>query len=455
MVKAQLQAEIAPLNQQIRAANASGELGAANAANAGAAAAGMLGNIAPNVQQTYETAANDQSAFGKGFSQAMQDTLTGQDNSLNALLDRLNNPGARLDPSKAAAASDALYGIGGYIPATTFSNEGAAQVASAQKLPAIAELQGEQNAAAARAGASKQVLDLQNQIATAAGKAPSLIDDLYNKLVGQQQAQQRIDLQAQNDSFNQKAKVASLKLEAQKFAQQTLNQNRDYQLALTRIGISEKSLQLRTIETEYKFQNGGFTPAQVAKFTGDALTGLDQMPAGTTYAQYIRKAQEQGVPLSIAQKVAATNPAWAHHAQITLADAGYTPSGGQPARLPQTAAVAEIRAGAQARNLDPLAVLAIAGAEGLGGGIGDNGTSFGPFQLHIGGALPAAVAAQGPAYADAWAWSPAGINYALDQMAKVAGGLTGHAAIAAIATRFERPLNSAAEIAKAQKSYGR
>jgi cell wall-associated NlpC family hydrolase len=103
---------------------------------------------------------------------------------------------------------------------------------------------------------------------------------------------------------------------------------------------------------------------------------------------------------------------------------------------------------ARAFGLDPNAVLAIAGHEGLGGGVGDNGTSFGPFQLHIGGAMPSGVSNP-----QQWAWSPAGINYALSRMG-AAKGLTGKAAVTAISTQFERPSNPGAEIADAMAHYG-
>ena len=105
-----------------------------------------------------------------------------------------------------------------------------------------------------------------------------------------------------------------------------------------------------------------------------------------------------------------------------------------------------IHAGALHYGLDPAAVLAVAGAEGMGGGVGDGGTSFGPFQLHIGGALPRGKDR-------AWAESPAGIDYALRQIAAVARGLTGRAAVEAIVRRFERPANPDAEIARAWSSY--
>jgi len=107
-----------------------------------------------------------------------------------------------------------------------------------------------------------------------------------------------------------------------------------------------------------------------------------------------------------------------------------------------------IRQGARKRGLDPQAVLAIAAVEGLSGAVGDQGTSYGPFQLHRGGALPAG---QGRG----WAESPAGIDYALNRIAGVARGLHGQQAIAAISRRFERPADPASEIAKASALYGR
>jgi len=99
-------------------------------------------------------------------------------------------------------------------------------------------------------------------------------------------------------------------------------------------------------------------------------------------------------------------------------------------------------------GLDPAAVLAVANVEGgiKRGAVGDQGTSFGPFQLHVGGALPKGRGA-------AWANSPAGIDYAVSQMAQHAKGLTGQKAVAAIVTNFERPADPTGEIAKAWGGY--
>lgn len=104
---------------------------------------------------------------------------------------------------------------------------------------------------------------------------------------------------------------------------------------------------------------------------------------------------------------------------------------------------------ARRRGLDPHAVLAVASVEGgFRGAIGDQGTSFGPFQLHVGGALPRGRG-------NNWANSRVGIMYALDQIAKVARGKTGRAAIESIVRRFERPAAPDAEINKAFSRYGK
>ena len=121
--------------------------------------------------------------------------------------------------------------------------------------------------------------------------------------------------------------------------------------------------------------------------------------------------------------------------------------------MSQTGAQPILRELAKYPQLDPRAVLAVAAHEGLSGGIGDNGSSFGFAQLHKGGAYPS-WAPQNPQQAQAWAWTPQGIDYALRQEARVAGGLKGAQAIAAISRRFERPANPGAEIADALAHYG-
>ena len=102
-------------------------------------------------------------------------------------------------------------------------------------------------------------------------------------------------------------------------------------------------------------------------------------------------------------------------------------------------------------GLDPRAVRAVAMSEGgtSWGSVGDAGTSYGPFQLHVGGALPSGRGA-------GWANSPAGLEYALRSMARSgARGLRGRAAIEAIVRNFERPADPTSEIERALAHYGK
>lgn len=98
-------------------------------------------------------------------------------------------------------------------------------------------------------------------------------------------------------------------------------------------------------------------------------------------------------------------------------------------------------------GVDPAAMLAVANQEGLrttpGSAWvvpGESYNSFGPPSWNgdpraRGGPI---IAAHPNDYA-AWAWSPEGIDEWIRQVAQVAGGLTGGAAIQAIVTKFEAP----------------
>lgn len=91
---------------------------------------------------------------------------------------------------------------------------------------------------------------------------------------------------------------------------------------------------------------------------------------------------------------------------------------------------------------DPNAVVAVGYAEGgFPGAVGDRGTSFGPFQLHQGGALPAGLSGSSAA---TWANAKAGLNYALQKITAVAKGLVGMQAVDAIVTGFEKPADGGA-----------
>lgn len=118
------------------------------------------------------------------------------------------------------------------------------------------------------------------------------------------------------------------------------------------------------------------------------------------------------------------------------------------------------------RGLDPAAVLAVASFEG--GFIpapghydpdthGNPGYSYGPFQLRSPGKFPTSQFPGSDTSASdaaaAWAWSPAGIQYALNGIQKVAGNLGGRAAIMAIVSKFEQPADIPREVRNAAGAY--
>jgi hypothetical protein len=106
-------------------------------------------------------------------------------------------------------------------------------------------------------------------------------------------------------------------------------------------------------------------------------------------------------------------------------------------------AVPDILHSAQKWNVDPWVALSLAYGEGgfNYGSVGDNGSSFGPYQLHMGGALPAGEDAK-------WANSPAGIDYAIRQISSAVGTRTGLNGITSGVERFERPAEPGPEISR-------
>lgn len=113
-----------------------------------------------------------------------------------------------------------------------------------------------------------------------------------------------------------------------------------------------------------------------------------------------------------------------------------------------------IKQAAEKHGLDADAVLAVAAVEGLGGGVGDGGHAFGPFQLNdAGGVISGRF--KSSEEAKAFAESPEGIEFAMERIAQVAKGKKGQAAIEAIVHEFERPADPHSEVARALEVYGR
>ena len=135
-------------------------------------------------------------------------------------------------------------------------------------------------------------------------------------------------------------------------------------------------------------------------------------------------------------------------------------SSGAPSGDTVSNAIIRIVQDAKQYKLDPAALLAVAvNGEGNFSNPGDSNSSFGPFSLHQGGALntspgEAIYQSSGAPSASLWAWSPAGVDYAVGQIAQaVPQGQTGTAAISSIVTQFEHPADPTSEINRAVAGY--
>jgi cell wall-associated NlpC family hydrolase len=106
------------------------------------------------------------------------------------------------------------------------------------------------------------------------------------------------------------------------------------------------------------------------------------------------------------------------------------------------------------QQIDPQAALAVSTHEGLSGGIGDGGHAFGPFQLNDAGGVVTGKLHGSPGQRNAWAWTPAGIDYALSGIAHAASNLHGAQAVNAIVTRFERPADPSTEVNRSLATLG-
>lgn len=132
--------------------------------------------------------------------------------------------------------------------------------------------------------------------------------------------------------------------------------------------------------------------------------------------------------------------------------------------LTRNQVIAYVGANAGRFNVDPAALLAVANHEGLNTAPAskwwlpkESNWSFGPPSWYGNGAGNAILNMFGgnADEAAAWSWSPEGLDYWMSKVSKVASGLTGTSAIAAIVNNFECPLESraAGEISNASSDY--
>ena len=446
------------------------------------AAAAILQGVAPRVQDTYTNAANADAGYAHGLGSNVQQTINQQADANNAFLQKMGTPSGGLEHP--ADVGGTAYGLEGYIPATTLQREGAAFGSAAQMMPGDVLKQGQQQASATIAN-DPNLAGLQADLAKVAATQPAVYQRLLSTLSEMGYRKAELGLSAKRLQISAQQGQERLQQGQERInvaAQQAVQRNKQ---AWARIGISDKHLQLEIAKQNMSAKSGGLSPTEQSRYKALATSWSQRMLGASTnpttgkpepqlsFTDAMTEALKSGVPLTTAFPifVKVAKQAGATPAQIRQLRQKYAPldKALRPPKLEQLGPIGGpgsqfgslkgsatlVRSLRNYPNLDPQAVMAIASQEGLSGGVGDQGTSFGPFQMHAGGALPARVWAKGARYAQKWAWSAAGINYALRRIEAVAGGLQGQAAIAAISRGFERPANPAKEIAGASSVYGR
>lgn len=341
--KLDLAAQSQPIKDEITQNDATATQRTQDASDNATALSKILGNIGPQVQDAYSQASDRQGVLAKGFSDGMQAALNKSGASDNAFLAKQGAPkGQQIDPNKSKAAGDVLYGLGGYVPASTFNREGAAFTAAADMLPGTALLKGQEMGKAISMSAQAADTLLQNRLTELAGQLPGNAESNYAKLQSLAIENAKFAEQVKNDKFDQayktatqklnvakyetstKLSVARINLDAKKFAAQQMQSNRDYGIKLANLGIAQAKDQRAAIAAQYKLENGGYTPTQINKFNGLLQDGLNHIkvqnnPDGstvylrpdpkdktgvkmipTTYVEFVKQAVAHGVPPSIA-----------------------------------------------------------------------------------------------------------------------------------------------------------
>lgn len=162
------------------------------------ALAEALQNIAPQVNQGYQTASANDAAIAKGYADGLQhvQSLAGDQN--NAVLNvsgGTQQSGQVAQATGGPAEASALYGMTGAIPATNLSNEGAAFGAAASMMPGTAAGLGAQQIQRVAQQEQTNQNQFAQQKADLAAQVPGLQLNYGNQLLTQEDNQQQKQFQ--------------------------------------------------------------------------------------------------------------------------------------------------------------------------------------------------------------------------------------------------------------------
>lgn len=178
----QVMALLAPIYAQQNAAiNSAYDQRASALKAAYDAAARYAQGVAPAIQNIYQGASKDTAAFAKGFTDALAQGSGQAADAASAQLASVGSPQTVTSGIEGGGGA-ALYAMGGQIPATQLSREGAAFGSAASFLPTTAAQYGAQAIGDSENDRIQALLDAQaNEPATVLDMIGRLTDQSYNR----------------------------------------------------------------------------------------------------------------------------------------------------------------------------------------------------------------------------------------------------------------------------------
>jgi hypothetical protein len=184
-----------------------------------AATGGIVGQIAPTIDDAYRQAAQDQAGFAQGFAGDMQQIAEQQAAQNAADLSKWGAPAQQIANVEAAGqgAQDVLYGTQGYLPATTLGQQGAAMTAFGAQMPGIVTRMGQEDQRLVAYEAQQQARGFADQAAELASRLPGLRRQYIQDLLQQEQdkvalsmALKRLGLDGRGQALDERLGVGNL-----------------------------------------------------------------------------------------------------------------------------------------------------------------------------------------------------------------------------------------------------
>jgi hypothetical protein len=303
---------------------------------------------APQVGAAYNAAAGAQAGFAKGFSD-QYGAQQAQDS--NAAAEFLRNivgaPSQQIDQIAQVGRSqpDVLYQLGGYIPSTQLTREGAAAEANARAQPNLTLGRGQQQIGQAERDLVNQLRELGGKSDAVTAQAPGLRlqvgqqlfeNELKKRATGTNEqiasAQlgmdvEKLGMDRAEEAFDQQATLERLKQGQQRVVQggqnlklRALQNDRNWQAKLDSLGISKGHLRVRAAELQLRRKkkgSGGYSTSELrdmretaGQSARDAFNGIwkiedgerVQVLAPQNYQRVIRDLLAMDIPIDIAQR---------------------------------------------------------------------------------------------------------------------------------------------------------